>query len=150
MSNDMNRYFDEFGRSLKQADASANAPGPRRTWARIAVVGGVAGVVVAVVVALAPGGGGVAQADAVRKARKALLVENSILHSHVTNTVVNIDGTGGDGTATSFEVWRTMKPVRYREIFSELVNDTVTSRQESSWARGVLTDYDPQTKTTAG
>ena len=151
MNNDMNRYLDDFGRDLKQANATVNAPGPGRNWTRLAAVGAAAGIVVALVVALAPGGkGGLgvpdASADAVRQARKALMVENSILHSHVTNKVVNDDGSGGDGTARSFETWRTMKPVRYRTIFAEIRGGKPRDVIENAWAGGVLTDYDPKAK----
>ena len=50
MSNDMNRYLDDFGRDLKQANATVNAPGPGRNWTRLAAAGAAAGIVVALVI----------------------------------------------------------------------------------------------------
>jgi len=137
MTDEFDRYFNDFGRDLRQADATQ---APRRPAARmrLAVVGVAAGLAVAAVIALLPGGGGL---DPVARAQAALALDGKIVHyAYSVHTLVGPERKSDP--PASMELWQATDPLRVR-----MATNSNGSVSEFAYADGVNSSYDPKRRT---
>jgi hypothetical protein len=139
--NDLDRYLDDFGRTLRAAEAEARAKRPRRRLAWTVGAASAAAIAITIVLLALPSGG-TTRLDVLAEARAALApVDGAITHL----VYVSRPERGTAIPAVRTEQWSAAKPERWRYTWVQSRNVVRNGgkRIEVSYAHGTEMEYYP-------